>query len=117
MLAVPRREEHNSSHDEFIDDELLRNGAEPAIVIDHLQVIRGKLSAVQDICVRIARGTITGLLGPSGSGKTTLMRCIVGTQIVARGTVTVLGHPAESRRLRHRVGYMPQHPTSTTICG
>jgi ABC-2 type transport system ATP-binding protein len=92
-------------------DELLRSGAEPAITIDHLRVIRGKLRAVQDICVRIARGTITGLLGPSGSGKTTLMRCIVGTQIVTGGSVTVLGHPAGARQLRQRVGYMPQDPT------
>ena len=79
-------------------DELLRDGAEPAITIEHLRVIRGKRPAVQDISVRIARGTITGLLGPSGSGKTTLMRCIVGTQIVAGGSVTVLGHPAGSHR-------------------
>ncbi|HUH69234.1 MAG TPA: ABC transporter ATP-binding protein [Mycobacterium sp.] len=92
-------------------DELLRNDAEPAITIEHLNVIRGKVPAVQDISVRIARGTITGLLGPSGSGKTTLMRCIVGTQIVAGGSVTVLGHPAGSAPLRRRVGYMPQDPT------
>ncbi|HYB82309.1 MAG TPA: ABC transporter ATP-binding protein [Mycobacterium sp.] len=92
-------------------DELLRNGVEPAITIEHLQVIRGKLPAVQEISVQIARGTITGLLGPSGSGKTTLMRCIVGTQIVAGGSVTVLGHPAGSAPLRRGVGYMPQDPT------
>lgn len=92
-------------------DELLRSGAEPAITVEHLQVFRGKLPAVQDISFQIARGTITGLLGPSGSGKTTLMRCIVGTQIVAGGSVTVLGHPAGSPRLRQQVGYMPQDPT------
>lgn len=92
-------------------DELLRNGVEPAITIDHLQVIRGKWPAIQDVSVRIARGTITGLLGPSGSGKTTLMRCIVGTQIVTAGSVTVLGQPAGSPELRRRVGYMPQDPT------
>jgi ABC-2 type transport system ATP-binding protein len=92
-------------------DELLRDGAEPAVTIEDLRVIRGKTPAVQDISVRIARGTITGLLGPSGSGKTTLMRCIVGTQIVAGGAVTVLGHPAGSTALRRRVGYMPQDAT------
>jgi ABC-2 type transport system ATP-binding protein len=92
-------------------DELLGDGAEPAINIEHLHVIRGKTAAVHDLSVRIARGTITGLLGPSGSGKTTLMRCIVGTQIVTGGSVTVLGHPAGSRRVRQRVGYMPQDPT------
>ena len=92
-------------------DELLSRGEEPAVSIEHLQVIRGKIPALQDVSVRIARGTVTGLLGPSGSGKTTLMRCIVGTQIVTGGSVTVLGHPAGSRRVRGRVGYMPQDPT------
>ncbi|HYB39458.1 MAG TPA: ABC transporter ATP-binding protein [Mycobacterium sp.] len=94
-----------------LSGELLRDGVEPAITIEHLRVTRGKRPAVRDISVQIARGTITGLLGPSGSGKTTLMRCIVGTQIVAGGSVTVLGHPAGSARLRQRVGYMPQDPT------
>ncbi|OKH70661.1 ABC transporter ATP-binding protein [Mycolicibacterium goodii] len=83
----------------------------PAIDIDSLHVVRGGRPALQDVSVRIARGTITGLLGPSGCGKTTLMRCVVGTQIVAKGTVTVLGHPAGSAPLRHRVGYVTQNPT------
>lgn len=92
-------------------DELLRDGAETAINIRHLTVVRGKRPAIQDLSVTIARGTVTGLLGPSGSGKTTLMRCMVGAQIVASGTVTVLGHPAGSAELRHRVGYVTQDPT------
>ncbi len=92
-------------------DELPRGGVEPAVVIEGLHVVRGKQAAVRDLSVRIARGTITGVLGPSGSGKTTLIRCIVGTQVIAGGTVTVLGHPAGAPILRHRVGYMPQDPT------
>ena len=39
------------------------------------------------------------------------MRSIVGTQMVASGTVTVLGHPAGSPALRRRVGYVTQDPT------
>jgi ABC-2 type transport system ATP-binding protein len=92
-------------------DELLRNGVEPAIDVQNLRVIRGKRVALENISVQIARGTITGLLGPSGCGKTTLMRSIVGTQIIAEGTVTVLGRPAGSAVLRHRVGYVTQDPT------
>jgi ABC-2 type transport system ATP-binding protein len=94
-----------SSHDELIER------GEPAVSIEHLKVVRGKRTALADISVRIAQGTITGLLGPSGCGKTTLMRAIVGTQIVESGTVTVLGHPAGSADLRHRVGYVTQSAT------
>lgn len=56
----------------------------------------------------IPRGQITGLMGPSGCGKTTLMRSIVGVQKVEGGTVTVLGEPAGSGGLRHRVAYDTQ---------
>ena len=92
-------------------DELLSEGRDPAVSIEHLRVIRGKRPALHDFSVKIAKGTITGLLGPSGCGKTTLIRCIVGTQVVKSGTVTVLGRPAGSPALRRRVGYMPQDPT------
>ncbi|WP_068185676.1 ABC transporter ATP-binding protein [Mycobacterium sp. UM_CSW] len=92
-------------------DELLARGHAPAVNIENLRVLRGKRPALHDFSVTIAKGTITGLLGPSGCGKTTLMRCIVGTQIVKSGTVTVLGRPAGSPALRRRVGYMPQDPT------
>ncbi len=90
---------------------MLGSGTEAAVVVKNLKVVRGKRVALDDFSVQIPRGTITGLLGPSGCGKTTLMRSIVGTQIVASGTVTVLRHPAGSPALRHRVGYVTQDPT------
>ncbi|OBI72248.1 ABC transporter ATP-binding protein [Mycobacterium sp. E740] len=93
------------------DDEFSRSAATPAVAIESLKVVRGKRLALDDINLRIAPGTITGLLGPSGCGKTTLMRSIVGTQIITAGTVTVLGEPAGSAALRHRVGYVTQNPT------
>lgn len=82
-----------------------------AVTIDGLRVVRGKRVALDDVSVRIGGGTITGILGPSGCGKTTLIRTIVGTQIIAAGSVTVLGRPAGSAELRHRVGYVTQDAT------
>ncbi len=93
------------------NDELLSGQSDGAVHIRNLRVLRGKRVALHDFSVDIARGTVTGLLGPSGCGKTTLIRSIVGTQIVASGTVTVLGHPAGSPPLRRRVGYVTQDPT------
>ena len=95
-----------SSSDEFIGRE-----SEVAVGIDRLTVIRGKHTAIDDVSVQVRRGRITGLLGPSGCGKTTLMRSIVGTQIITKGTVRVLGRPAGSAQLRRRVGYVTQQPT------
>jgi ABC-2 type transport system ATP-binding protein len=81
-----------------------------AVEVDRLHVVRGGRDALDGITLDVARGTVTGLLGPSGSGKSTLMRAIVGTQVVASGSVTVLGEPAGSPGLRRRVAYTTQSP-------
>ncbi|MGC5051953.1 ABC transporter ATP-binding protein [Micromonospora sp. DT48] len=82
-----------------------------AIAVRGLVVDRGGRRVLHDIDATVPRGSVTGLLGPSGSGKTTLMRAVVGVQVVAAGTVTVLGAPAGSPLLRHRVGYLTQAPS------
>jgi ABC-2 type transport system ATP-binding protein len=90
-----------------------------AILVDGLRVVRGGNEVLHGISLSVARGSVTGLLGPSGCGKTTLMRVIVGVQIVAGGTVEVLGLPAGApalrsrvgRHARERVGYVTQAPS------
>jgi len=81
------------------------------ISIRGLTVVRGGREVLHGIDVGIDAGVVTGLLGPSGSGKTTLMRSIVGAQIVASGSVAVLGLPAGVPELRSRVGYQTQSPS------
>ncbi|ATL67123.1 ABC transporter ATP-binding protein [Nocardia terpenica] len=83
----------------------------PAVEVDHLRVHRGGREVLHDLSLTVPRGRITGLLGPSGCGKTTLMRSIVGTQLIAAGSVRVLGEPAGSTGLRSRVGYVTQAPS------
>jgi ABC-2 type transport system ATP-binding protein len=90
-----------------------------AIRVEDLRVVRGGNEVLHGISLGVARGSVTGLLGPSGCGKTTLMRAIVGVQIIASGTVAVLGLPAGSpalrsrvgRQVRERVGYVTQAPS------
>jgi ABC-2 type transport system ATP-binding protein len=82
-----------------------------AVAVDGLRVIRGPREVLPGISLSVPRGQVVGLLGPSGGGKTTLLRAIVGVQIVASGTVTVLGEPAGSPGLRSRVGYVTQEPS------
>ena len=93
--------------------------ADNAIEVEGLRVVRGGAEVLHGISLSVPRGLVTGLLGPSGCGKTTLMRAIVGVQIVASGTVDVLGLPAGSpelrsrvgRHVRERVGYVTQAPS------
>jgi ABC-2 type transport system ATP-binding protein len=89
----------------------MMNYETPAVVVDGLRVFRGTREVLPGISLSVPRGQVVGLLGPSGGGKTTLLRSIVGVQIVAGGTVTVLGEPAGSPGLRSRVGYVTQDPS------
>ena len=82
-----------------------------AIVVEELRVVRGGADVLPGLSFSVEAGTVTGLLGPSGSGKSTLMRALVGVQIVAGGRVEVLGEPAGSPSLRHRVAYTTQAPS------
>jgi ABC-2 type transport system ATP-binding protein len=90
-----------------------------AVEVEDLRVVRGGNEVLHGISLSVPSGSVTGLLGPSGCGKTTLMRAIVGVQVVAGGTVRVLGLPAGdpalrsrvSRHARERVGYVTQAPS------
>ena len=84
---------------------------EAAVTVSDLVVDRGPRRVLHGLSFAVPTGQVTGLLGPSGSGKTTLMRAIVGVQQVRSGEVTVLGEPAGSPGLRHRVGYVTQAPS------
>lgn len=89
----------------------MMNDQSPTVVMDGLRVVRGSREVLPGISLSVPRGQVVGLLGPSGGGKTTLLRSIVGVQILAGGSVTVLGEPAGSPGLRSRVGYVTQEPS------
>jgi ABC-2 type transport system ATP-binding protein len=78
-----------------------------SVEITGLTVVRGGRTVLEGLDLTIGEG-VTGLLGPSGCGKSTLMRCLAGVQRVASGEVTILGEPAGSAALRHRLGYVTQ---------
>ncbi len=84
---------------------------QPVVEVRNLVVDRGSTRAVDDVSFSVPTGTVMGLLGPSGCGKSSLMRAVVGVQIVAGGSVTVLGQPAGSAPLRDRIGYVTQAPS------
>ena len=82
-----------------------------AVETRSLVVTRGRNEVLHGLDFTIPVGQVTGLLGPSGCGKSTLMRALVGVQAGISGSITVLGEPAGSRALRHRIGYVTQAPS------
>nr|WP_315849407.1 ATP-binding cassette domain-containing protein [uncultured Rhodoferax sp.] len=66
----------------------------------------------QDLDLQIAQGELLSIVGGSGSGKTVLLRQMLGLETPARGSVTVLGHPATElgrAGAASRVGMLFQH--------
>jgi len=47
----------------------------------------GGVQALRGVDLKVARGSITGLIGPNGSGKTTMFQVISGVDSGARGTI------------------------------
>jgi ABC-2 type transport system ATP-binding protein len=83
-------------------------GAPVAVRARGLRITRGRRTVVDGLDLTVPAGQVVGLLGPSGSGKTTLLRAVVGVQAHVTGELEVLGRPAGSPDLRHRIGYVTQ---------
>lgn len=66
----------------------------------------------QDLDLTVRQGEMLALVGGSGTGKTVLLRQMLGLMHPARGSVTVLGRPAElmgGEGAASRVGMLFQH--------
>ena len=73
---------------------------------------------VDDVSLRIERGTTLGLVGESGSGKSTVASMLLGLEKPTSGTATVMGvdlstlRPGALRRMRRHMQLVMQDPVS-----
>ncbi len=67
------------------------------------------LTAVDNLNLSIAAGSLYGFIGPNGAGKTTTIRMIAGLLSPTSGQIMIDGEPIENdpQRARWLVGYMP----------
>lgn len=72
----------------------------------------GSVIALDDLDLRVPRGSVTGFLGPNGAGKTTAMRLLLGLARPTSGSATILGRDvaADATEVRRRVGFLAQDP-------
>ncbi|PWH05567.1 ABC transporter ATP-binding protein [Brachybacterium endophyticum] len=80
----------------------------PAVRIRDLGVDLGGAPVLHGVSLDVAPGELVGLLGANGSGKSTLLRAMVGVQSISAGSVHLFGRPVRERRIRARIGYVPQ---------
>ena len=65
---------------------------DPILVVEHLTMRFGGLTAIGDLSFQARRGDITAVIGPNGAGKTTVFNCITGFYKPTEGRIT-LKHP------------------------
>lgn len=70
---------------------------------------RRKFEALRGIDLTVPRGKVFGLLGPNGAGKTTFVKILLGIVSRTAGSASILDIPAEDRKARHRIGYLPEN--------
>jgi ABC-2 type transport system ATP-binding protein len=70
----------------------------------------GSFTAVRNLNLRIARGTIFGFLGPNGSGKSTTVKLLTGLLSPAEGEVLIAGEPVavENVSFKSKIGVLPE---------
>ena len=67
----------------------------------------GSVVAVDNLSLKVPKGSIYGFIGPNGSGKTTSIRMIMKIMYPDKGKLLINGQEHDSKRLRN-VGYLPE---------
>lgn len=72
----------------------------------------GKITAVEDLNLKIEEGELFGIVGPNGAGKTTIVRILCGAMKPTAGTVRVGGYDIlkEPIKVKAMLGYLPEEP-------
>jgi ABC-2 type transport system ATP-binding protein len=81
----------------------------PLLQLNDVRKRYGAFEALAGITLTLSPGRI-GLLGPNGAGKSTLLKALLGL-LPFTGSAAVLGLDprTDAKRLRARIGYMPEH--------
>lgn len=64
--------------------------------------------ALHQASVKLAPGSISGLVGMNGSGKSTLFKAIMGFVKPQSGRVLINGLPVRQAQKQHQIAYVPQ---------
>jgi ABC-type branched-subunit amino acid transport system ATPase component/ABC-type branched-subunit amino acid transport system permease subunit len=63
-------------------------GSQDLLIASSVLMQFGGLKAVNNVDLRVKRGTIHGLIGPNGSGKSTMMNVLTGIYVPTAGSIT-----------------------------
>jgi ABC-2 type transport system ATP-binding protein len=82
------------------------------IILQNVTRRFGKATVVNDLSLRVARGTTLGFIGLNGAGKTTTIRMMVGLLRPHAGRIAIAGLEIPKHRdfAKPRIGYVPDRP-------
>lgn len=94
----------------IVEDRDAETPGEAAIEVTQVVKRFGKTDALQNLSLRVPRGSVYALLGRNGAGKSTLIQILLGLLEPTAGDVRVLGlDPVrDGVELRQRLGYIPE---------
>ncbi|WP_411870331.1 metal ABC transporter ATP-binding protein [Vulcanococcus limneticus] len=78
------------------------------ITVEGLCVDYHGVVALHEASLRVAAGSICGLVGMNGAGKSTLFKALMGFVRPSRGTIRINGAPLAQARREQAVAYVPQ---------
>lgn len=72
----------------------------------------GSVLALDQVSLRVKRGSIYGLIGDNGAGKSTFLKLLAGHIFTTSGEISIFGQSEEKelRRCRRRMGIMIEQP-------
>lgn len=63
--------------------------------------------ALEDVSIKVTKGTIHGLIGENGAGKTTLIQAIVGIYTIDSGSIKIDGKDVyDNNEIKSEIGYV-----------
>lgn len=82
---------------------------EESLKIENLTKTYGKARGVDNINLKIEKGTVYGFIGPNGAGKSTTIKCIMNLINKNSGNIYINKVPVKNGNdlLKEKIGYLP----------
>ena len=84
-------------HKDAITRAASTNSGEDLLIAKGVLMQFGGLKAINNVDIRVKRGTIHGLIGPNGSGKSTMMNVLTGIYVPTAGAIEFAGRSVVGR--------------------
>jgi ABC-type branched-subunit amino acid transport system ATPase component/ABC-type branched-subunit amino acid transport system permease subunit len=87
----------SANHGDALSTATVKGKSSDILTASSILMQFGGLKALNNVDLKIKRGTIHGLIGPNGSGKSTMMNVLTGIYVPTAGAISFEGKPVVGR--------------------